>query len=723
MTSSITTKIYCLDGTPQCLALIENIKAFGLNVNITCPNVSPNMCTITSNNQQSEEYEEFLKTIENNPRYYIFYDIKSDKCKKDVFRVNVVTSTTGGSDKLIELDNQQLRYIPNVPSTIIPPAMRDFYAFPVTQPSADLRPKIGVISLGGYFNPLDFQLYWTKCGFTTVRPIIIEHVVAGHIMPVFGKDTESLENTLDIELIGGFCQSAEIHFYSAPNTDTGYYDAFEMAINQQMDIISTSWGQSEENFYGLPAILLPIYDNLFYRGVTGKDRTNGDIQVSDHYTIITGATGDYGSSDNNYKEYKVNGIMVPVPHADFPSTSPWVVACGGTSLYLDLELDPSIRDKETGWIYGGGGQSSFFRRPDYQQKNTPWKSVWPVSPLCYKEGGQPYARTTPDVVFNADPNSPWYIIFNQYVDQGSGTSVSAPIMAALLGEFYVASKPDTAPRNGYFGAGFNFNLYRSPSSSIKRIFYGYNVTVDRDPITDKPNPYGLILDQPNTFYYIWESDTVYTFCCGKGVVIGKQMIAFLNTIVCVIRGTNILLSSGQSKPIEQIVRGDVVVGYQNKQYMVADINKQYISKNCPIDMMEFAPNSIGEQIPNQKLFITHNHPIFHQNYRTPAKFFNNPQIGIIEHKSIKPKELMEPESLDESGPVYCLYDLQFEEDGSYIANGVTVQSRSPWSDITPLEKEMYFDQTKYQDQRHWDSLFHELPLGGEAPHSPPSGDS
>ena len=47
---------------------------------------------------------------------------------------------------------------------------------------------------------------------------------------------------------------------------------------------------------------------------------------------------------------------------------------------------------------------------------------------------------------------------------------------------------------------------------------------------------------------------------------------------------------------------------------------------------------------------------------------------------------------------YNMWDLQFDTVGSYVANGVTVQSRHPRSYLTPMPKELYFDQNLYTDE-------------------------
>lgn len=714
------TKIICLCGVDMCQMLMKRAISHKLEANIPYPDISPHIFAITSKPNEHETLDMFISQIEQEhvSDIIILYDITHPKCRTQHFQVNVLSN-----------DN----YIPGVPQNIIPPKMRDYYLFPeITnhmRQTLPRRPRIGIISLGGSYLQSDLDYYWFKCGFSEFKPRMINRVVIGHIIPPFARNIESLENTLDIELVGGFCPSCDIYFYSAPNTAQGYLSAFEYAIDDQMDIISTSWGLSEEKFYGSGNILKQ-FDDVFYRGVTGIIRQTG-VKVSNHYSIIVAATGDYGSSDDNYDVYDIPidklkqmfpkipeskwkvGVKYPLPHADFPATSPWVVACGGTSLYFDSD----IGDRESSWFYTGGGQSAYFQRPDYQSINYPWNDNWPLSPLAYGQFLNQFGhkdattkpRTIPDVVFNADPNSPWYIYFSSYDDEGAGTSACSPVMAGLLGELFIASKPNAAPRNGYFGEGFNTNLYRSADINTRRITYGYNITIDRDPITRDENPFGLLNEPTNTFYYIWENDLSLTFIGGKGVVKGRELITYLDTVVCVAHGTLILLSDGQQKPIESIVRGDQVVGYGGRIFKVADINRQFVSRNSLISLVEFPPHCLGHNCPSNTLYITPNHPIFYHKARRPAKSFRL-LPDVIEHNDVEPASIIKPEYSNEQGPVFYLYDLQFDDDGSYLANGVLIQSRSPWSDITPLSIDKYFDRNNYREDTHWDGWNHPLPL-------------
>jgi len=105
----------------------------------------------------------------------------------------------------------------------------------------------------------------------------------------------------------------------------------------------------------------------------------------------------------------------------FPSAAPNVVAVGGTTLPLDAAGNRT--GAETAWAGSGGGISFFEPIPGYQLS-------FPIPPTGAK-------RATPDVSFNADPNTGvlvydstpingefgWYVV--------GGTSASAPSWAAI----------------------------------------------------------------------------------------------------------------------------------------------------------------------------------------------------------------------------------------------------------------------------------------------------
>lgn len=186
------------------------------------------------------------------------------------------------------------------------------------------------------------------------------------------------------------------------------------------------------------------------------------------------------------------------------------------------------------------------------------------------------------------------------------------------------------------------------------------------------------------------------------LVTEQNLIIFkIINLICVLGNTKILLSNGTIKPIKEIQRGDMVV----PNHQVAMVCRERLDYSSKIDLMVFEKNCLGNQ-PNERLIITPNHPIFYKNARRPAKCFakcpgvssyNNVPITKIIHLFDDPDDL-------------CLYDLQFDHDGSYIANGTEIQSRSPYSCFGPLPKNSYYNQSLYSSDTVWDSMDQVLPL-------------
>jgi len=143
------------------------------------------------------------------------------------------------------------------------------------------------------------------------------------------------------------------------------------------DVVSMSWGSPEFQGQG-------VYDTVFNRpGVS-----------------FVAAAGDVG------------GVVT------WPASSPFVLAVGGTSLFLGYSGQVS---SETAWISGGGGVSRFYQIPAYQ------------SGFNVNSG-----RAVPDVSFVADPYTGVNVYLTDPVSKASGwsvyggTSVGAPQWAALL---------------------------------------------------------------------------------------------------------------------------------------------------------------------------------------------------------------------------------------------------------------------------------------------------
>jgi kumamolisin len=189
--------------------------------------------------------------------------------------------------------------------------------------------------------------------------------------------------------------------YFAPNTDAGFLDAVSEAAHASPApiAISISWGQSEDQW-------------------TAQARTAMDEAFADAAALgitVTAAAGDNGSSDG-----ATSGV-----HADFPASSPHVLACGGTS----LTADPSAGTvtAETVWNNGssggatGGGVSDTYPLPSWQQH----------AGVPDRPGGGA-GRGVPDVAGDADPATGYQVLVDGTQAVYGGTSAVAPLWAALV---------------------------------------------------------------------------------------------------------------------------------------------------------------------------------------------------------------------------------------------------------------------------------------------------
>jgi subtilase family serine protease len=222
------------------------------------------------------------------------------------------------------------------------------------------------------------------------------------------------EETLDIEAVHGMAPTAKIIYVGAPNN----YQDLDAAMNHVVDqrlaqIVTNSYGFVTELLP--PGYVKPFEDTLIQAAIEG--------------------IGVYFSSGDDGDESSVVGYATP----DWPASSPWVTAVGGTSLGIDasntrvLETGwgtsdyscntTTLRCSRAGWLYGaGGGESRLFPAPWYQ------------AGLGFD------GRAVPDVAALADPQTGLLVGQTQSFPDGNyydeyrlgGTSLSSPFFAGLM---------------------------------------------------------------------------------------------------------------------------------------------------------------------------------------------------------------------------------------------------------------------------------------------------
>jgi kumamolisin len=276
---------------------------------------------------------------------------------------------------------------------------------------------IAIIELGGGYFPQDLEQYFAnlKVPLPTVIPISVD----GAKNAPTTANSDDAEVVLDIEVAGAVAPGAQIVVYFAPNdaSSKGFLDAITKAVHDTQfkpSVISISWGGPEDpSNSGFQTQFDQALQEAALLGIT-----------------VCIASGDDGSADMGPKVWDGKA------HVDFPASSPFALACGGTkliasrgsitseSVWNHKKADVSSNAGPDGsFDAGGGGVSGAFPLPAYQnQANVPVS----LNPQGFK------GRGVPDVSGDADPDTGYKIQVDSQQIQEGGTSAVAPLWAGLI---------------------------------------------------------------------------------------------------------------------------------------------------------------------------------------------------------------------------------------------------------------------------------------------------
>ena len=273
------------------------------------------------------------------------------------------------------------------------------YSFPTSGNGSGQT--IALIELGGGYQQSDLVTYFQNLDLTppTVQSVSVD---GGTNSPTGDPNSADGEVVLDIEVAGGVAPGARIVVYFAPNTDRGFLDAITTAIHDTThapSVISISWGGPESN-----------WTSQAQQQMSRAFQDGGALGVT-----VCCAAGDNGAGD---------GVGDGLAHVDFPASSPYALACGGTR----LEATSGTITSETVWNDGqnsatGGGVSDSFPLPD-------WQTSAGVPPST-NPGGR-VGRGVPDVAGNADPQTGYQVLVDGQAYVIGGTSAVAPLWAGLI---------------------------------------------------------------------------------------------------------------------------------------------------------------------------------------------------------------------------------------------------------------------------------------------------
>jgi kumamolisin len=307
----------------------------------------------------------------------------------------------------------------SVPSAwYIPSELASHYNFPAGDGNGQ---TVGLLEFGGGYFPDDLKKF---CSLANIRTPPKVTTVSTDGTPTDSRDGAEGEVMLDVEVVAGICPKADIVVYFAEWSEQGWITALDAAIHDGKNdpgVLSISWGYAEDADIWTVQAMTQVNDTLQDAAAVG--------------ITVCVAAGDDGSSD---------AVSDGNAHVDFPASSPYVLAIGGTTIPKKGGNGPDIVWKEGDGLRSdnggstGGGVSAVFPRPDWQ-KGVTIKSVNP---------GSIVGRCIPDLAANADWNaSPYLLVVDGKKQPNGGTSAATPLVAALL-TLINASRP-TGKRVGY----------------------------------------------------------------------------------------------------------------------------------------------------------------------------------------------------------------------------------------------------------------------------------
>ena len=281
-----------------------------------------------------------------------------------------------------------------------PIQLAELYDFPAGVDGAGQC--IAIIELGGGYTMKDLNTYFQALKLPT--PNVSAVSVGASNSPTGNSNGPDGEVMLDIEVAGAVAPGARIAVYFGRNTDRGFLRAINRAVHDTVNnpsVISISWGGPEASWTPQS---MTAYSQAF--------QTAAALGIT-----VCCAAGDSGSSDG-----VSSGLAANV---DFPASSPYALACGGTR----LEASGNSISKEVVWNEGasggatGGGVSDFFALPS-------WQSAAGVPPSV--NPSQFVGRGVPDVSGNADPVTGYQVRVDGVNAVFGGTSAVAPLWAGLI---------------------------------------------------------------------------------------------------------------------------------------------------------------------------------------------------------------------------------------------------------------------------------------------------
>eukprot|EP00931_Biecheleriopsis_adriatica_P075609 TRINITY_DN49434_c0_g1_i1.p1 TRINITY_DN49434_c0_g1~~TRINITY_DN49434_c0_g1_i1.p1 ORF type:complete len:827 (+),score=125.07 TRINITY_DN49434_c0_g1_i1:70-2481(+) len=319
-----------------------------------------------------------------------------------------------------------------------PSTLSKLYSVPLDEPIRHPRNSISVAEfLGQYYNPEDLEAFFKLMGVRSwstgakLRLIGQDEPLAGSVL---GGEAQ-----LDIQYITAMASNVSTIFWSVPSIELATrQEPFLDWLMQLADTEDEAVPLVHSVSYGDDALSMPHWF---------KQRLNIEfMKLALRGVTILVASGDDGVSGSQVASKGTE--YCGMNREEFPASSPWVTAVGGTqfakaavpvcSYASDSVIVHCAEDREVvcgsdkgGGITSGGGFSSDFKRPWYQQAAVEHYLSQTDAPLPGQHELRHNAsgRGFPDI--SAIANN-YLVLMGKNVEAMSGTSASTPLVAAMV---------------------------------------------------------------------------------------------------------------------------------------------------------------------------------------------------------------------------------------------------------------------------------------------------
>ena len=404
---------------------------------------------------------------------------------------------------------------------------------------------LAIVTLAA-LDPTAPAYYWQNIAHipATGRTLTVDNVDGGPGAP--SDAAGSGETDLDVEQSGSLAPGANVIVYQAPNTDSGFADAFFDAASQNIaSTVSASWLESET--------YLQAY-------ISGDQESPGYQAAFDEAFLEMGAQGQssFVASGDQGAYTAIADLGTTNLSVASSADSPYITAAGGTTLPWSATLEAAsgvtanvdVKSQRTwGWDYlwqpvatldgesfataaetniggGGGGYSTIEQRPSYQSdvpgigeyhavqyltptdyttvtavtgSNLVEPTEWSVNPTPSVSSGYSNGRAVPDLSADADPYT-GYLLY-----EPSAVAVGQPaLQGGWGGTSFVAPQLNGSTAVIDSSLGHRVGLW-NPS------IYAF-ATSGNSPLT----PLNAVGTSSDNLYYTGNAGSVYNVGSGLG---------------------------------------------------------------------------------------------------------------------------------------------------------------------------------------------------------------